>query len=198
MKLVVTEKNDAATKIAALLGVKKPKADKVYSTPVYRFEVDGEEWVTIGLRGHILEPDFTPTLIYKKRGGWRGVTAEGEAIPAQLPASLARPPFKKKKPFIEDGVELKAWKMDALPYLIYAPIEKLPKEKEIIRKHMWPLTIIPPTCREAWIVNSADTFISLMETIASRKHFGKMKEYWVHRPLRAMYDQSAKELDLFV
>lgn len=72
------------------------------------------------------------------------------------------------------------------------------KEKEIIRKHMWPLTIIPPTCREAWIVNSADTFISMMETIASRKHFGKMKEYWVHRPLRAMYDQSAKELDLFV
>lgn len=72
------------------------------------------------------------------------------------------------------------------------------KEKEIIRKHMWPLTIIPPTCREAWIVNSADTFISLMETITSRKRFGKMKEYWVHRPLRAMYDQSAKELDLFV
>ena len=70
--------------------------------------------------------------------------------------------------------------------------------EEIIRKHMWPLTIIPPTCREAWIVNSADTFISLMETIASRKRFGKMKEYWVHRPLRAMYDQSAKELDLFV
>ena len=30
-------------------------------------------------------------------------------------------------------MELKAWKMDALPYLVYAPIEKLPKEKEIIR-----------------------------------------------------------------
>ena len=133
VKLVVTEKNDAATKIASLLGAKKPKADKVYSTPVYRFEVDGEEWVTIGLRGHILEPDFTPSLIYKKRGGWRGVTADGEAVPAELPASLARPPFKKKKPFTEDGVELKAWKMDALPYLVYAPIEKLPKEKEIIR-----------------------------------------------------------------
>ena len=43
MKLVVTEKNDAAQKIADLLGVKKPKADKVYSTPVYRFDVDGEE-----------------------------------------------------------------------------------------------------------------------------------------------------------
>lgn len=133
MKLVVTEKNDAAQKIADLLGIKKPKADKVYSTPVYRFEVDGEEWVTIGLRGHILEPDFTPTMVYKKRGGWQGVTEEGETIPTSLPDTLAKPPFKKKKPFTEDGVELKAWKMDALPYLVYAPINKLPKEKEIIR-----------------------------------------------------------------
>ena len=133
MKLVVTEKNDAAQKIADLLGVKKPKADKVYSTPVYRFDVDGEEWVTIGLRGHILEPDFTPTMVYKKRGGWQGVTEEGETFPAKLPATLPKPPFKKKKPFTEDGVELKTWKMDALPYLVYAPIKKLPKEKEIIR-----------------------------------------------------------------
>ena len=72
MKLVVTEKNDAAQKIADLLGATKPKADKVYSTPVYRFTVDGEDWVTIGLRGHILEPDFATALVYKKRGGWRG------------------------------------------------------------------------------------------------------------------------------
>ena len=133
MKLVVTEKNDAAVKIADLLGASKPKADKVFNTPVYRFEVEGEEWVTIGLRGHILEPDFTPSLTYKKRGGWEGVTAEGEMLPAVVPDSLAKPPFKKKKPFTADGVELKGWKMEALPYLIYAPIEKLPKEKDIIR-----------------------------------------------------------------
>lgn len=133
MKLVVTEKNDAAQKIADLLGATKPKADKVYSTPVYRFELDGEEWVTIGLRGHILEPDFTPSLVYKKRGGWQGVTAEGESVPAQIPDTLAKPPFKKKKPFTADGVDLKGWKMEALPYLVYAPIEKLPKEKDIIR-----------------------------------------------------------------
>lgn len=69
------------------------------------------------------------------------------------------------------------------------------KEREIICKHMWPLTVVPPTCREAWIVNGADTFISLVETIASRKRTGKMKEYWVHRPLRAMYDQRANESD---
>ncbi len=77
----------------------------MYSTPVYRFDVDGEEWVTIGLRGHILEPDFTPQIVYKKRGGWRGVTDEGETVPAQLPDTLPKPPFKKKKPFTEDGVE---------------------------------------------------------------------------------------------
>ena len=132
MKLVVTEKNDAAEKIAQLLG-KGVKKDKVFNTPVYRFTVDGEEWVTIGLRGHILEPDFTPQLVYKKRGGWQGVTAEGEAVPARIPSSLPKPPFKKKKPFSEDGVDLKGWKMEALPYLAYAPIEKLPKEKDIIR-----------------------------------------------------------------
>ena len=65
MKLVVAEKNDAAQQIARLLcDVGKPKADKVYNTPVYRFDHDGEEWVSIGLRGHILEPNFPPCLLY--------------------------------------------------------------------------------------------------------------------------------------
>ena len=132
MKLVVTEKNDAAEKIASLLG-SKAKKDKVYNTPVYRFEVDGEEWVTIGLRGHILEPDFMPQLVYKKRAGWRGIDADGQVMDAEIPDSLPKPPFKKKKPFTEDGVDLKGWKMEALPYLVYAPIEKIPKEKDIIR-----------------------------------------------------------------
>ena len=72
-------------------------------------------------------------MIYKKRGGWVGVTDEGEEVAADVPASLARPPFKKKKPFTENGVDLKGWKMEALPYLTFAPIEKLPKEKDIIR-----------------------------------------------------------------
>ena len=49
----------------------------------------GEEWVTIGLRGHILEVDFPE--------------------------------------------EYKRWKMASLPALVYAPVEKLPKEKDIIR-----------------------------------------------------------------
>ena len=134
MKLVVTEKNDAAEKIARLLSASAPKKDKVFSTPIYRFEHQGEEWVTIGLRGHILEPNFTEQLTYTKKAGWVGVDASGNRLSVTLPKTLPVPPFSsRRKPFMPDGIDLKTWKMDALPYLVYAPIEKLPKEKDIIR-----------------------------------------------------------------
>lgn len=38
-------------------------------------------------------------------------------------------------------------------------------EKDIIRKHMFPLTLIPPRCREAWIVCLADKICSVKETL---------------------------------
>ncbi|MDR2108108.1 MAG: topoisomerase DNA-binding C4 zinc finger domain-containing protein [Coriobacteriales bacterium] len=133
MQLVITEKNDAAKRIAELLAEGRAKADKVYDTPVYRFSRGGEDWVTIGLRGHILEVDFVPSLSYSKRRGWFGVDANGEIIPAELPATLPRPPFKKRKPFSEDSVDLKTWKIEGLPYLVFGPLEKLPAEKGIIR-----------------------------------------------------------------
>ena len=60
-------------------------------------------------------------------------------------------------------------------------------EQEIIRKHMWPLTIIPPTCREAWIVNVADTFISFIETLAYRRRSKNMLEKWIFFPLEQIY-----------
>lgn len=54
-------------------------------------------------------------------------------------------------------------------------------EEEIIKKHMWPLTIVPPTCREAWIVTTADKYCSLMETL--HFHKGKIKDgYSVVKP----------------
>ena len=135
MKLVVTEKNDAATQIGRLLcDVGRPKADKVYNTPIYRFQHEGEEWVTIGLRGHILAPDFPKELKFSKDQGWYGVSADGEVLPANVPDALARPPFStKRKPYLADGIDIKGWKVPSLPYLVWAPIEKLPAEKEIIR-----------------------------------------------------------------
>lgn len=42
------------------------------------------------------------------------------------------------------------------------------RERDIIEKHMWPLTIRPPRCREAWIVTAADKYCSLKETILCR------------------------------
>ena len=46
------------------------------------------------------------------------------------------------------------------------------RQREIIRKHMWPLSVVPPTCREAWVVTTADTYCSLMETIGLHKGHG--------------------------
>ena len=135
LKLIVTEKNDAAQQIARLLSESgKPTADKVYNTPVYRFRMGGEDCVTIGLRGHILKVDFPVQLTFNEQDGWQGLTADGELIPADVPDGLARPPYKsRRKPFLADGVDLKGWKIASLPYLVWAPIEKLPAEKEIIR-----------------------------------------------------------------
>lgn len=42
-------------------------------------------------------------------------------------------------------------------------------EKEIIKKHMWPLTVNPPRCREAWVVCLADKYASTLETLRLKK-----------------------------
>lgn len=49
------------------------------------------------------------------------------------------------------------------------------REKDIIKKHMWPLTVIPPRCREAWIVTTADKYCSILETLKLRKGAGKAR-----------------------
>ncbi|HEY8443219.1 MAG TPA: phosphohydrolase [Clostridia bacterium] len=38
------------------------------------------------------------------------------------------------------------------------------KEKDIILRHMWPLTIIPPKYLESYIVNAVDKSVSVIET----------------------------------
>ena len=50
-----------------------------------------------------------------------------------------------------------------------------PREKDIIEKHMWPLTVVPPLCREAWIVTIADKYCSTLETLRLRKGAGKAR-----------------------
>ncbi len=41
-------------------------------------------------------------------------------------------------------------------------------ERDIIIKHMFPLTIIPPRYLESWIVTCADKYVSAVETVSSR------------------------------
>ena len=133
MRLVVSEKNIAARRIAEILAVGKPKAEKVYSTPVYTFRRDGEEWVSIGLKGHILGVDF-PVKLDHADGGWTAVWEDERVTSAELPDSLPSPPWPaKKKPFVGDGVDLKVWKLESLPYLTWAPVGKTPAERDIIR-----------------------------------------------------------------
>ena len=133
LKLIVTEKNIAAKKLAEILAIGKPKTDKIYSTPVYTFRrEDGEDWMAIGLKGHILGVDF-PLHLTHADSGWTAEWADERETPATIPATLGTPPWPKKKPFTATGVDLKTWKLASLPYLVWAPVGKTPAEKELIR-----------------------------------------------------------------
>lgn len=46
------------------------------------------------------------------------------------------------------------------------------RERDMISRHMWPLTIIPPKYKETYIVVAADKYCAFMEIF----HFGKRKK----------------------
>ncbi|MEE1504614.1 MAG: hypothetical protein UGF89_10270, partial [Acutalibacteraceae bacterium] len=53
------------------------------------------------------------------------------------------------------------------------------KEEDIIKKHMWPLTVIPPKYLESFVVTSMDKYCATIEMIYSssekyRKNFHKL------------------------
>ncbi|MCL2655700.1 MAG: DNA topoisomerase I [Coriobacteriia bacterium] len=135
MKLIITEKNIAARRIADILAQGKPKADKVYTTPIYRFTWQDDDCICVGLAGHILKVDFPLELNYTaKTKAWEAVTSEGEIIATDLPASLPTPPWNtKRKPFSATGLGLETWKIESLPYLTWAPVLKLPDKRDLIR-----------------------------------------------------------------
>lgn len=56
--LIVSEKNIAAKKIAQLLSSGKVEAGKSGSVDIYKFKLNGDEAVSVGLKGHILKVDF--------------------------------------------------------------------------------------------------------------------------------------------
>ena len=57
MRLIVTEKNNSAKKIAEILGA-SPATDKTFKVPYYTWsDADGDH-MSIGLKGHVLGPAF--------------------------------------------------------------------------------------------------------------------------------------------
>src|SRR6478609_8473940 len=60
MRLIVTEKDNSAKKIAQILSQGKAKQNKSYGIPFYVWEDEGEgdQQVVIGLKGHLMNPVF--------------------------------------------------------------------------------------------------------------------------------------------
>ncbi len=61
MRLIITEKNDAAKKIAGILAAGPVKEESFLKVPYYRFtDESGQPAVAIGLKGHVVQVDFPP------------------------------------------------------------------------------------------------------------------------------------------
>ncbi len=58
MRLIVTEKNNSAKKIAEILSGGKAKEESSYKTPYYTWEGETGPQTAIGLKGHVLNPAF--------------------------------------------------------------------------------------------------------------------------------------------
>jgi len=78
MKLIVTEKNQTARRIAEILSGGKAKHEGGPRSTVYAFGDDGDEVRTLGMRGHVLQVDFPEE--YRQ---WQEVTPR-ELIDAQI------------------------------------------------------------------------------------------------------------------
>jgi DNA topoisomerase-1 len=58
MRLIVTEKNNSAKKIADILSGGTAKEGASYKTPYYEWSDENGDQMTIGLKGHVLNPAF--------------------------------------------------------------------------------------------------------------------------------------------
>src|SRR6266498_5454923 len=58
MRLIVTEKNNSAKKIAEILSGGDAKADAAYKVPFYTWTDSDGEQMAIGLKGHVMSPSF--------------------------------------------------------------------------------------------------------------------------------------------
>ena len=61
MRLIITEKNDAAKKIAGILAKSGVREDSYLRIPYYHLtDTDGQATTIVGLKGHVVQVDFPP------------------------------------------------------------------------------------------------------------------------------------------
>src|SRR5213075_3076987 len=58
MRLIITEKNNSAKRIAEILSGGKAKADAAYKVPFYTWSDAAGDHTAIGLKGHVFGPAF--------------------------------------------------------------------------------------------------------------------------------------------
>src|SRR3954452_6903213 len=85
MRLIVTEKDNSAKKIAQILSGGQAKQDKSYGIPFYMWSDDAEETCVIGLKGHLMNPVFPEGF-----SEWRKVEPR-----ALIDAPLLKEPIEK-------------------------------------------------------------------------------------------------------
>ncbi|MCO5314813.1 MAG: DNA topoisomerase I [Solirubrobacterales bacterium] len=89
MRLIITEKTNSAEKIAEILSGGTAKQSKSFTIPLFRWEDEGGEHVSIGTGGHFVGREFPQTKEYK---GWKL-----DLIPGLIDAPLETGPIDGKK-----------------------------------------------------------------------------------------------------
>ncbi|MDQ2622774.1 MAG: DNA topoisomerase, partial [Actinomycetota bacterium] len=66
MRLIITEKNNSAKKIAEILSGGAVSNDKSYTVPLYKWTDSDGDHMTIGLKGHAVQRAFPDEKVYKQ------------------------------------------------------------------------------------------------------------------------------------
>jgi len=84
LKLIISEKEIAARRIAKILAGDGIAEEKVYGIPVYHFNLNGEKYKIIGLKGHIMKVDYPSEYAnWFKVDPVELIDAEIEKVPSQ-------------------------------------------------------------------------------------------------------------------
>ena len=68
-RLVISEKSNAAARVATILSDGSAKRKSVHGVQVFNFERGEDEFYVVGLRGHIIELDYPPEFNDWNEGG---------------------------------------------------------------------------------------------------------------------------------